>query len=179
MNHFRKITARTMGLKKFVAGQSYIVFGKARRYEVGQSDFGQYTKFRGQFEAVNENTGEQAASSVTIFPGSLREDELMEAIDNADGVVEVAVRFFMVENDQSLTGVSWTAERLVENRSSDPLADLRSQLSGALPAPSQEATEDSQEAQEASTQEATGQEATEQEDGATKASSGKRSRGRS
>lgn len=128
MQHLRKLTARTMGLSKFIVDQSYIVYGKVRRYETGQSDYGPYVKFRGQFEGMNEQTGEYASAPVVIFPGGLLEDELMEAVDESNQSVDIAIRFKMVENPSSPTNVSWEAERLIEDRDSDPLADLRKQM---------------------------------------------------
>lgn len=151
MEHKRKITARTMGIQKFKEGQSFTLIGRVRRYETGQTDYGPFVKFRGMFEAVNETTGEQAASSVAIFPGGLLEDSLIEAIEtaNKDGggaSVDIAIRFSMVADETSPVGYRWSAEQLVEQRDTDPLADLRSKV--ALPAP--EASEASEEASEAS-----------------------------
>jgi len=134
----RKITARTVGLKKLAAGQSMTVLGKARRYESGQSDYGAYVKVKGTFEALNEESGERYRSSVVIFPGGLMEEELMEAIDQADAPVDVAIRFQMAEDSASPSGVTWQAEQLIEAEEADPLADLRNRVE-ALPRPEDQA----------------------------------------
>ncbi len=126
--HLRKITARTMGLDKAKAGQSFTLLGKVRRSEQGQSDYGPFVKFRGTFEGVNEQTGQAAQASVAILPGGLMEDELLEALEQASGAVNVALRFAMVEDSGSPVGVSWTVERLLDTEESDPLADLRQQV---------------------------------------------------
>lgn len=142
MEHLRKITARTVGLAKLKAGQSFTLYGKVRRFETGTSDYGNFVKFRGTFEAVNEITGSAYGASVAIFPGGLLEDELMEAVEAATGPVDVAIRFSMVEDDKSTTGVAWKAERLIESAEADPLADLRAKVFGSLPSPGESEADD-------------------------------------
>lgn len=126
----RKITARIVGIGKQEIGSSFVVLGKCTRVSTGQTDLGPYVKLHGSFEAHNEQDGSIYRSSVLITPGGLVVDDVKLNLDH--GVVEFAVRFRLVEAENSM-GCEWTAEMLTESAQNDPLAALRSEVAKHLP----------------------------------------------
>lgn len=139
--HLKKITARTVGCEA-KPGVSFVVYGKLRRSTVASSNYGEYVRFGGDFEAVNEQSGEVFRSSVFLSPG-IMEDTLHSAIQAAQETdkaasAEFAVRFKTVKDAEAARGYVWKGEFLTKPSADDPLTRLRVSLEGkvkSLPAP--------------------------------------------
>lgn len=137
----KKITARTVGCEA-KPGVSFVIYGKLRRSSVAQSNYGDYVRFGGDFEAVNEQTGQVFRSSVFLSPG-IMEDVLHSAVQGAQeqdkqASAEFAVRFKTVKDAEAARGYIWKGEFLTKPSADDPLTRLRASLEGkvkSLPAP--------------------------------------------
>lgn len=112
-----------------------LLFGRAHGYSIGQSTFGEFTKFKGSFEGKNIADGKTYKSGNVLLP-KIVEDLLREAIDAADGV---AIDFALevgIKPAANAFGYEYTVRPLVEVKESDELAALRNVVYGnALPAP--------------------------------------------
>jgi len=111
------------------------VYGLARRAEVVTTAFGDSMKFRGDFEAVNSETGEVFRSTVMYLP-ELAADMLANAIGEGANAVEFGFRIGMKPSD-SPVGYEYTIKPLVETRDSDALESIRGSVK-ALAAPEPE-----------------------------------------
>ena len=126
-----KITVKTLDAQpKRLSVTQYTplcaIYGRCTSFEAGQSDHGEYVKFKGEFEGVNLTTGKTYRSAVLIMPKVL-EDLLHQAInlENA-GSVDFAVRITAKPNEKSITGYSYGVEPLIQPAESDALKALRS-----------------------------------------------------
>jgi len=106
------------------------VFGLAKKCEPSTTQYGEYIKFSGAFEAVNLATGEVVVAGQMILP-QVVESLIFNALDqeNTEGV-QFAFELG-VKADKNPRGYIYTVKSLVEPSGSDPLADLRSKV--ALP----------------------------------------------
>lgn len=105
------------------------VYGLANSGTPDSSQYGDYVRFNGQFEAVDHKTGELFQSGTMIIPG-IGEVLLYGALSNI-GEDGGSLRFafeFGIKPSKSPTGYDYTLKPLTESNASDPLADLRAQL---------------------------------------------------
>lgn len=156
-----KISLKTIGCQpktgaKIVACTVAHVYGSARNYVIGSSTYGEYTKFRGDFEAVNLSSGESYRSGNLLLP-DVAADLLASAlhaagakhgrakspgIDGDDGEdalapIEFAVEIGIRPKTSDKPGgmpYEWTVRPLIEARDSDPLVSMRDKVK-ALSAP--------------------------------------------
>lgn len=131
------------------------IFGSARQFAVGTTTYGDFVKFKGDFEAINMATGETFRSNSLLVPQIL-ENMLVQALldagaragktktakdaevqgDPATAPVEFAVIVGVRpagSKDGAApagTGYEFTLKPLVELRDSDPLAHLRQAVQG-------------------------------------------------
>ena len=113
-----------------------IMYGRTTRYTVGQSTFGEFTKFNGSFEATNVKTGESFRSGNILLP-RIVEDLLRGALDDredANSALEFALEIG-VKYSENPMGYEYTVRPLVELAASDELSHLRDTAVKALPAP--------------------------------------------
>lgn len=113
-----------------------VLYGRTNGYTVGQSSFGEFTKFRGSFEAVNARTGEEFKSGAILLPRVV-EDLLREALDSREDD-NAALDFALeigVKNSSAPIGYEYTVKPLTELKVSDELLSLRQIATKALPAP--------------------------------------------
>lgn len=111
------------------------VYGLANEAKADRSDYGDYVRFGGSFEAVDMNSGKAYRSGRMILPG-IAEGLLAGALsqDNTESVqfaLEIGIK-----PSKSPVGYDYTVKPLVEVGENDPLADLRGKL--ALPSPEPE-----------------------------------------
>ena len=137
----KKITCRTVGCEA-KAGESFVIMGKLRRGVMAVTNFGEYVRFGGDFEAVNEATGEVFRSAVFLCPG-IMEDVLHSALQSAQETdktasAEFALRFSTKEDKSAARGYVWTAEFLLEAATDDPLTRLRAAIEDQLKLPAPE-----------------------------------------
>ncbi|RJP44495.1 hypothetical protein C4587_01790 [Candidatus Parcubacteria bacterium] len=122
--------------KTIVATPVFHVYGLARKYDAERSQYGEYLRFTGDFEAVNLKTGEVHRAGSMILP-DIAENVLAGAM-NTEGAQ--AVQFALeigVKPSKSPVGYDYTVKPLVENREAeDALTTLRAASRAALPAPS-------------------------------------------
>lgn len=135
MEQVRKITARAVGVDKGAKaiGQSFVVIGRVLRAVPDSGDYGEFVRLKGQFRAVNEDTGEEFGAPVFIAPGGLLEYEIATTLNASDqGAVEFAARFKLVEADNAV-GCEWRAEMLTQASADDPLERLAASVSSKVP----------------------------------------------
>lgn len=106
-----------------------ILFGRTHGYAIGQSTFGEFTKFKGSFEGKNLADGKLYKSGAVLLP-KMVEDLLREAVDAADGqaidfALEIGVKYAA-----NAYGYEYTVKPLVEVKESDELAALRGVVYG-------------------------------------------------
>lgn len=144
MEYVTKLTTKKIGVQpgrneKPELGKTVVVatlIGIARSYKAGSSEYGEFLKFAGDFEATRVSDGETFRSARAIFP-AIFADSLQTAIDSDtdhNGVqfaAELGVR-----GAENAVGYEWTI-RPIGNVSgnADPLAALRDEAVKALPAP--------------------------------------------
>jgi len=111
------------------------VYGLVRSSEVGKTTYGEYIRFRGNFEAVNLETGQMYQSGALILP-AIAESLLYGAAASLEEGSALRFAFEIgIKPSKSPTGYDYTVTPLVEGSENDPLADLRSQVK-ALPSSS-------------------------------------------
>lgn len=138
-----KLTLKTIGaqpkphsVKENTALAS--IYGRVRGKKVGQSTFGDFIKFEGEFEGVNLATGEVFRSGALILPKVL-ESLLAGAVDG-ENTVDFAVEVWAKPSEKGNTGYEYGIKPLIEPAASDELAQLRQTVkAAALPAPAKEA----------------------------------------
>lgn len=129
----QKLTVKTMGAQPKPhsvkeATDLVQMYGVIRGSEVGTSNFGDFVKFKGEFEGVNLESGEVVRSSVLILPKML-ENILKDSLPTGDDVtglnVQVAVVIGVEPSEKGNTGYAFTVKPLIEPEVSDELAGLR------------------------------------------------------
>lgn len=101
------------------------IYGRCTKKEVGQTQYGDFVKFGGEFEGVNAQTGEAYRAGTLIVP------QILEALlDNAINVdennaVDFAVEVWVKPSEKSKTGYVYGIKPLIEPAESDALAQLR------------------------------------------------------
>lgn len=121
-----------------------MLYGRTSRYTIGNSTFGEFTKFGGSFEAVNVATGAAYRSGNILLP-RIVEDLLRGALDDREDQ-NAALEFSLevgVKYADTATGYEYTVRPLVELAQSDELSHLRESAQKALPAPEKESGADS------------------------------------
>lgn len=145
----RKITMKGLGAAPkpddYAVGQTIpvaTVYGRADGYKSDTSNFGDYKRFKGEFEAVRASDGHVQIASSLIMP-SVFEDMLANAVDNAENGVEFSIIVCVkgVEKRDGSKGYEWVINTVRAPERSDTLAALRQQTIDAvraLPAPQSE-----------------------------------------
>lgn len=111
------------------------IAGSVRKFEVGQSTYGDFLKFSGEFRGWNM-AGEMSASTVAFLPSPV-DEMLKNAVEDArgeDGTGKASIDFafdIVVVHDpkEGSKGYQYRVQTLTEAKVSDPVAALI----GALP----------------------------------------------
>ena len=144
----RKITVKEIGgkptLEKIVEKKNYPimhVWGRANRVKTGSSDFGEFVKLLGMFEAVNLETGVVSRAPVCILPEPAN-GMIAAQLQGDEPAAEVAfaLEIGVKRDESSSVGYKYWTRELVKASDADPLADLRSKVK-ALEAPKTDAAE--------------------------------------
>jgi len=115
------------------------LFGVAgKKLSTGNSTYGEWTAFNGQFRAINLRTGEIVESGKLFVP-EVAENMLVAALA-AEGVESVEFGFDIgVERAETTIGYQYTVTTLQDAKQADPLAALAKQFDAVplpqLPAP--------------------------------------------
>lgn len=119
------------------------VVGIAHGMQTGSTDNGDWTAFKGGFEATNLISGETFAAGKLFLP-EVAEDLVLTALSGDDvESVNLAFDIGVKINESSVTGYEYFATPLIKPSENDPLAQLKASLD--LPAlPSAEKVEDTQ-----------------------------------
>lgn len=114
------------------------LYGRCSDKKIGTSDYGEFIRFKGEFEGVNADTGDSFRSGDMIVPGIL--ESLLDSAITVDenNAVDFAVEVWVEPSDRSMTGYTYNIKPLIKPQESDALAELRNLASGALPAPESE-----------------------------------------
>lgn len=112
------------------------VYGSAQKGTVGTSNYGDFIKFAGAFEAINLRTGEIFRATQLILP-SAAEAVLQAELANAKNeAVEFAFEIVAFPSEKGNTGYSFAISPLHEPTRADPLTAMRQKF--ALPPPQDE-----------------------------------------
>lgn len=106
------------------------MFGIAARYKPGESDYGPFTRFIGQFRAINLKTGEMFRAPVCLLPKFLEED-LVAAMTQKDGELnnaEFGVRLSAKYDKTAATKYVYIADSLIESGQSDAMTALENRI---------------------------------------------------
>jgi hypothetical protein len=135
-----KITMKSIGAqpkpKSIKEGESIKlanVYGRVRGMETGSTQYGDYTLFRGTFEAINLKTGEVYAAGKMILPAVL---ESLITGNFTDEAMDFAFTITAMYSEKGNTGYTFGASPLIEPAAADELEYLRKAALPALPAPS-------------------------------------------
>lgn len=104
------------------------VYGVADGTKAGQSNFGEWVAFTGNFEAVNVNNGEIFRSNIVFLPEpahSLLLGTLQRAGENAS--VQFGFLIGVKASSKGSLGYEYTTQPIVEQTENDPLLALREQ----------------------------------------------------
>lgn len=111
----------------------YRVFGIADGMVTGETDFGPWIAFTGQFEAVN-SAGEIFKASKCFLPEPC--DQMIKHALEDNESVQFALEVFVKRRDDLQVGYEYIPKPIVEVTDNDPLQHLRA---AALPAPTSKA----------------------------------------
>lgn len=112
------------------------VYGRADGYKTDTSNFGDYKKFKGEFEAVRASDGHVQISSALIMPDVFA-DMLATSVDHANGeAVEFAIIVCVkgVKKRDETVGYEWSINTVREPKRSDTLSALRQETVEAVKA---------------------------------------------
>jgi hypothetical protein len=104
-----------------------VFYGEARDSKIGQTQFGDFLKFTGNFGAVNMETGERFRSGTLILP-AIMENILDSAIKETEGAVQFAIEIGVKHSANGNTGYEYTVRPLLEPSENDPLLMLESKV---------------------------------------------------
>lgn len=107
------------------------VYGVATKFKPGQSNFGDYISFIGNFRAIRHADKQAFASGKIILPKML-EEGLWAAMGPEVNNVQFAFRIGVKFNKKLATKYEYTAESLTPLAENDPVVMLEKQLSGKL-----------------------------------------------
>lgn len=117
------------------------LFGLVRGYEIGNSQYGAFFKFKGEFHAIDLDTGEESVSSVAFLPSPVDEllsqqvDTIKESGDK-NAAVEFGFDISVTPDENSTVGFQYRINNLGETRLSDPMQAVAERMRAvALPAP--------------------------------------------
>ncbi len=139
----KKISVKTVAgnIKKLIAAQPegeekpipfMRVYGVATRAEIGESDYGVWKAFIGQFKAVNLLDGVEYSSGKLFLPdvaGDLLEGALGASETNS---VEFGFDLIAVPDEASTIGYVYQAESLIEPAKDDTFSRLEKSLPGKV-----------------------------------------------
>lgn len=105
----------------------------------GNAQYGAYTKFHGDFEAVNLQTGEVFCAPACILPGKDDVQLLRKAFDAAlaagNPSVQFAIDYKVIPSDKGTLGYTYVGVDALKPKGIDPLLALRNALPKQLAAP--------------------------------------------
>lgn len=111
------------------------VYGICDSHSVEETQYGPFVRFKGQFEAVNLLDNTVTRSGTMILP-DVAADLLHSALISRQGEsVQFGFGVGLKASKKSKTGYELTAQPLMKESAADPLAALRNEILGALPAP--------------------------------------------
>jgi hypothetical protein len=115
--------------------------GIIKTFKQGESDYGLYTEFKGQFEAqslIGDTAGQTFRAAKCFLPEVATDlllekiNEVAEANDGAIGDIQVAVKVVAVVDETANTLYGYEVEPLIDVEEADPLAILKQQAGVAL-----------------------------------------------
>lgn len=144
MEFVTKITTKKIGVQPSRTNKPEVgktlwlatIIGIARSYKIGTSEYGEFAKFQGDFEAVRMVDGETFRAARMILPPILSEP-LQTAVDADESHSGVQFAFELgVKGSEVAIGYEWAVRPIGKvSGTADPLAALREEAQKALPAP--------------------------------------------
>jgi len=140
MDFLKKITMAKIGLDRKMLKKAcekgpvrvMRVYGQTSKVEYGSGDNGDWTRFKGQIEAVNLLTKKISRSGALFLPGvasDILEGELLAAKgEDENSNIQFGFEIGVVASDNSATGYEYTAASMVQESDSDVLSAIRSSL---------------------------------------------------
>lgn len=144
LNLVSKITVAALGAQpkpNSITVDTHVatLYGRCTDKQLGTSAYGDFVKFKGEFEGVNAQNGETYRAGVLIVPQIL--EALLDQAINTDenNAVDFAVEVWVKPSEKSKTGYTYAIKPLIQPQESDALAALRSIAQApALAAPKSE-----------------------------------------
>lgn len=103
----------------------YKIFGIANGWKPGEGTYGSYVAFKGEFHAINLDTGEEFRSATCFLPDDIT-PMLQNALDNAKGqTVKFGLQISARQNERSSVGYEYAATPIVSVVENDAMAELR------------------------------------------------------
>jgi len=120
-------------------GALYRVFGIANDVRHGESTYGTYTEFRGDFRAVNMHTGVEFGAGKCFLPtiaSNLLEGQFSDDMSSVQFAFDIGVKA-----SEQQAGFEYTVTPLVKPAEGDPLSGLANSLPALpkIPAPKKKA----------------------------------------
>lgn len=107
------------------------VYGVATKFKPGQSNYGEYIAFMGNFRAIRHSDKQVFHSGKVILPKMI-EEGLWAAMGPEVNNVQFAFRIGCKFDKKAATKYVYTAESLTPPAENDPVATLEKQLAGKL-----------------------------------------------
>lgn len=123
-------------IKELHAGKTPVnlmrVIGLASGVKTGQSTFGDWLAFTGNFKAINLETNEEFRAGKCFLP-NIASNLIEGALQNAEGDVQFAfdVGVKPVLDRQNKESYEYTVTPLIEAADNDPLTELENKVKGA------------------------------------------------
>lgn len=116
---------------KETSGPLVRIVGTVGSVKSGESNFGEWLAFIGQFQAVNLKTNEVFRSGKMFLP-TVAQDMLLGAVQSVDSSgVEFAFDIGIMRDDEAQVGYQYVVVPLLEVSEADPCARLLAQVGGA------------------------------------------------
>ena len=144
INYKNKISAKSLGFDKDEirslvaegAVKLFIAFGIVTAVKTGDGDNGPWTKFIGQFEAVNTQTGEVFRSGELFLPNSVTPLLESQVVEGSKEETFAGLQFSIevgAHSSDTAIGYEFDAKDLMGVSESDPLLAMRNKFAAPTP----------------------------------------------
>lgn len=122
LGNVKKVVSENCAQDKDVY-QAYSIFGRANGIKTGSTQYGEWTGFTGQMEAINHVSGETFAAIMCFIPEPLC--SLIKTALQANEEVEFAFTVSVKRRDDLKEGYEYLVTPHKQAQEADPLAGLR------------------------------------------------------
>lgn len=120
------------------AMELYRIWGVVDGVQTGNSSFGDWVAFVGQFGALNSVTGEEFKGIKAFLPEPMQ--TMLQVAMNDNDKVEFALLVHVKRRDDLAIGYEYIAEPIIDAQEADPLEHLKTKALPQLEAPKKTTT---------------------------------------